>query len=46
MTEKNKVGRPLKYTDPADMQEDIDRYFEECKNNRAGIDNEEGKDDN
>jgi len=30
----NKVGRPLKYTDPADMQEDIDRYFWDCYENR------------
>jgi len=34
MTEKNKVGRPLKYTDPKDMQEDIDRYFWDCHDNR------------
>jgi len=30
----NKVGRPLKYTDPQDMQEDIDRYFWDCYENR------------
>lgn len=31
MTEKNKGGRPLIYSDPAQMQKVIDQYFEECE---------------
>lgn len=30
MEEKNKVGRPLKYKTPEEMQEKIDEYFESC----------------
>lgn len=28
-----KVGRPLKYSSPEEMQEAIDAYFDECKEN-------------
>lgn len=30
MYSKNKIGRPLKFTTPEDMQEKIDAYFDEC----------------
>jgi len=32
--EKNKVGRPLKFPSPEDMQEKIDEYFYECDDNQ------------
>ena len=34
----NPVGRPLKYTDPKDMQVLIDLYFEHCRINRDVLD--------
>jgi len=36
--ETNPVGRPLKYTSAADMQDDIDLYFIACRFNRLADD--------
>ena len=42
MEEKNKVGRPLKYETPEEMQVEIDKYFDihnlKCINKKA-VDN-------
>jgi len=32
--EKNKVGRPLKFANPGDMQIKIDEYFQHCNENK------------
>lgn len=43
MEEKNKVGRPLKYKTPEEMQKKIDEYFESCYRPVTKYNNNTGK---